>query len=259
MVSINSIARPTASQSANGSLRFEGLIIKRPLSPKRISVLLTCVSLMLILAGVASKYASSRLDKDGLHQYHIQEMTRQFDLDEENNIPTYYQIVTLLFCSFLLMLISLAKRASGDRYRLHWRMQALMFLFLSIDEEASFHESIIGITRSAFNLDGFFHFAWVLPAIVVVFIVAISYLPFLLSLPFRTRLLFVISGAFYVGGAVGMEMVGGRLLKLYGQQSLQYAAGTIVEEILEMIGVLIFIYALLSYLREQVKEARIEF
>ncbi len=65
--------------------------------------------------------------------------------------------------------------------------------------------------------------------------------------------------AFCVSGTVGTEIVGGRLLKLYGAQSPQYAAGTVAEEILEIIGVWIFIYALLSYLSKQVKEMYIEF
>jgi hypothetical protein len=259
MISKNSIVRPTAFQPADETSRSEGLVVKRPVSPRRISALLACAALLIILAGAASKYASSRLDEDGLHQHHIQELARQFDPDEENNISAYYQTVTLLFCSFLLMLISWAKSATGARYRRRWRMLALIFFLLSMDEAASFHESITGILRSALNLGDFFHFAWVVPAFIFALIVAVSYLPFLLSLPAGTRRLFVISGAFYVGGAVGMEMVGGHLLKLYGQRSFQYAAGTIIEEALEIIGVWIFIHALLSYLSEEVKEAHIEF
>jgi hypothetical protein len=254
-----SIVTPITSRYADESLHSEGLVIMRRVSPKRITALLACLALLLILAGIASKYARFSLGEDGLHQYHIREIARQFDPDEENNLASYYQIVTLQFCALLLALTSWAKRGASDRYYLHWRALALIFLLLSVDEAASLHEATAEHLRGALHMGDYFHFAWVVPAIVFVLIVAISYLRFLLSLPAGTGWLFVIAGAFYVGGAVGMEIVGGHLRKLHGEQSPQYAAGTVAEEVLEIIGVWIFIYALLSYLSRQVKELRIEF
>jgi len=255
----NSIVSPITSQYANESLRIEESVIRPIISPRRITTLLACAAAFLILAGIASKYASFRLGAEGMHQYHILGIAEQFDLDIENNISSYYQVATLMFCSLLLMLISWAKRGNRDRYYQRWRLLAFIFLLMSLDESASLHESTIEPLQKVFRLGDFFHFAWVVPAIIFVIVVAISYLPFLLSLPAGTRRMFVLAGATYVGGAVGIEIISGRLLKLYGERSPQYAAGTVVEETLEIIGVWIFIYALLSYLSKQVKVVCVEF
>jgi hypothetical protein len=256
---VKSVLIPTAPRSVDDPLPYKELAIVRRISPKRVIALLSCVMISLIIAGIASKYAKLRLGEDGLHQYHIQEITRQFDLDDENNIASYYQVSTLQFCSLLLLLIYWAKRGAGDRYHLHWGMLALTFLFLSADEAASLHEATIRPLRNALRVDDFLYFAWVVPAIAVVLIMALSYWRFLLALPAKTRRLFFIAGAFYISGGVGIEIIGGHLLKLHGEQSIQYSAGTVTEEALEMIGVLIFIYALLSYLCAQVRELHLKF
>ena len=47
------------------------------------------------------------------------------------------------------------------------------------------------------------------------------------------------------GGAIGVELIGGRYLELHGVENLTYAMITTVEESLEMAGVIIFIWALL--------------
>jgi hypothetical protein len=51
-----------------------------------------------------------------------------------------------------------------------------------------------------------------------------------------------------VGGALGMEMVCGYYADAVGQRNLIYGLLASVEEILEMVGVIVFIYALLSYI-----------
>jgi hypothetical protein len=73
----------------------------------------------------------------------------------------------------------------------------------------------------------------------------IGYLRFLWNQPARTRLLIAAAGAIYVGGALGGELVEGVLSTTRGID-LVFAVATTVEESLEMIGVLVFIYALLQ-------------
>jgi hypothetical protein len=63
--------------------------------------------------------------------------------------------------------------------------------------------------------------------------------------------LFILAGTIYVGGALGMEMVNARYADLYGFKNLTYQLMTAVEEFLEMSGIAIFIYALMSYVATQ--------
>ena len=55
------------------------------------------------------------------------------------------------------------------------------------------------------------------------------------------------AGAVYVGGAIGMEMIGGFYQDVYGYD-LTYVLLQTIEEVGEMLGIVIFIYALCYYL-----------
>src|SRR5687768_9580440 len=60
------------------------------------------------------------------------------------------------------------------------------------------------------------------------------------------------------GGALGMELVGGFLTDTGGQATLAYLDATTTEESLEMLGVVIFIYALLDYIRRRLPALRVD-
>ena len=79
------------------------------------------------------------------------------------------------------------------------------------------------------------------------------YIKFLLSLPKRIMILFIVSGAIFVAGAIGFEMLASRYFSLYGDISggTMYAVFYTFEEFFEMLGIVIFIYTLLSYIAIQ--------
>jgi len=64
----------------------------------------------------------------------------------------------------------------------------------------------------------------------------------IVSLPARTRTLFLIAGAVYVSGAVVLEMAGGAYASTHGTD-LAYGALASVEEVLEMAGIVVMLYA----------------
>ena len=51
---------------------------------------------------------------------------------------------------------------------------------------------------------------------------------------------------------VGREVLGGRHADLYGTRNFGYAAFVTLEEFFEMVGIIAFVFALLSYLRSEV-------
>ncbi|WP_298903990.1 hypothetical protein [uncultured Nostoc sp.] len=136
-----------------------------------------------------------------------------------------------------------------DRYFVYWKTLSLIFLYLSLDETFSFHEIlIIPSVRESLHLNPVFYETWVIPGIVLVGVFAFKYLKFLLHLHYKTRYLFLIAAIVYVGGGLGMEMVGGVLRIDFGRRTIISLTGIILEESLEMVGIVIFIYALLTYL-----------
>jgi hypothetical protein len=199
---------------------------------------LACLS----VSGQVVKYAAGHDSLYGL--------VPLFDLDREANVPTFFSALLLFGASVLLAVIAHLKRADSAPFATHWGALAAIFLFLAFDEASSIHELLM---RPADGLAGdrragVFHFSWVIPAMAGLAVLGAAYLRFWLHLPRRTRWLVFASASIYVGGAVGMEMVGGRYASRHGVENLAYNLVATVEETMEMAGMVLFIVTLLSYL-----------
>jgi hypothetical protein len=134
-----------------------------------------------------------------------------------------------------------------------------IFVALSVDEIASFHERSIDSLRAALGANGLLYYPWVLIGGACALAVLLIYLPFLRRLPARTRILFLIAGSIYVIGALGMEMIGGWHASKHGVDNLTFATLAHIEEGLELAGMLLFLYALLDYLRAKAPAITLHF
>lgn len=197
-------------------------------------------------------------------------LVQLFDVKKEESIPTWYSEVLLLLCSALLAVIFLAIRREGGRRAGYWLGLSAVFLFLSADEGSSIHEKMGQLGKfilAAIGIDqsGFLTYAWVVPAALVL-VLALVYLRFFFGLPTKYRLLFLAAGIVYVGGALVLESISAFYVSLYsGQQAMTggqratVIAITTAEESAEMLGAVLFVYALLSYLREYVEDVTLRF
>ncbi|MGL5060291.1 MAG: hypothetical protein ACRC62_09925 [Microcoleus sp.] len=222
-------------------------------SPKKVAVSLGLWVLFFAIAGVTVqvlRYGFNNRER----------WISLFNLDREINYPSWYSSFTLLFCGILLNIIAAAKQKEGDRFFRHWKVLGCLFVLFSLDEILSFHEIlIINDLRKALSLGGLFYFIWVIPGAIFVAVVGLTYIKFLKHLPRQTRSLFLLAGSLYVGGALGMEMVCGYYADAVGQRNLVYGLLASVEEILEMLGTIVFIYALLSYIGSYLENIDLRF
>jgi hypothetical protein len=60
-------------------------------------------------------------------------------------------------------------------------------------------------------------------------------------------------------GVIGLEVIGGLFVTSVGQDNFSYAMITNLEEVLEMIGILVFIYGLMEYIGSNIGRVQIEF
>ena len=98
------------------------------------------------------------------------------------------------------------------------------------------------------DLGGIFYFSWVIPAGIIVTIMGLAYIPFLCHLPRRTALLFMASGAIFVGGALGTELLLSSWTEYAGRLSVTYGMIDLLQESMEFFGVSLFLYSLAEYL-----------
>lgn len=213
-------------------------------APKKITRFLLWIVFFLALMSIIGQVSKYFLGHGSLLGF-----VRLFYVDLENNVPTWYSSITLLLASLILAAIAYAKKIEKDPYRYHWAVLSLLFFFLSIDEDASFHECLIEPLKSLGQVSAFFYYAWVIPGIVLVLLFGLFYLRFLLQLPSRTVFLFFFAGFVYILGAVVVEMISGYQASRYGEKNFTYSLIITLEEILEMGGIIIFIQALIEYLQ----------
>jgi hypothetical protein len=172
-----------------------------------------------------------------------------FEFHKERNFPTYFSSVTLLFASMLLFLIYrfYRQRASSDSQ--YWLALAIIFLLLSIDDLVSVHEMLNESLNTSFVLAGFSDRIWVIPAIIVCVILAAYFIRFYLRLPRRYQWLFGLSALLLIGGSVVLEIVDGYLNASANSPPWLLFISFTVKESMEAVGVLVFLYSLLDYIK----------
>jgi hypothetical protein len=219
---------------------------------RRLQFTLYWASALVILAGIARELVIAAIGTETV----LQDL-RHFALDAERNIGAWY--------SSALMIIAAALLFCGGRYNAekklrgywNWYVLSALFVMMSVDESVSFHEILIAPLQKALNADGLLYFAWVIPGSIFVLGAFFWFVPFLKSLPARTATGFFISGGIYVGGALGLEFVGGALVSANGWESPAYIAVALLEESLEIIGLTVFVAVLTDYLLDHQKLWRI--
>ncbi len=175
-----------------------------------------------------------------------------FNLDKELNLPTFLSTLLLAVAAWAAMRVGLLRRRSLRTDSALWLGLAAVLASLAFDELVQIHERFILPVRGLFDSSGIFYFAWVIPAIAVLIGLLPVGLKFIRRLDRGVRFLFVLAAVIYVGGALGMELVGGYLCTTRGCTDPAYVAGTIAEESAEMAGMLVLVHALSIQLRNEV-------
>lgn len=226
------------------------LRIPRPVTVTRTLLVIVGVLLSLSLCSQLVKYGTGHDTVFGIIPL--------LYVDYEANLPTWYSSIALLTASVVVCFIALSKRAQKDRYTFHWFFLSGLFFLLSVDEVATIHECAIEPMRKLIDASGVLHYAWVIPGGIFVLMVGGFMMRFVFSLPARTRNLFMIAGAVFVGGAIGVEMISAFHAFSHGEKNLLYSLIITFEEAMEMLGVIIFIHANLEYLCVHVQSFQIE-
>jgi hypothetical protein len=182
---------------------------------------------------------------------HLFGLQRQFDLDNEANIPAYLSALQLAFASVVLALVARHKLATRDGFARHWIGLAVIFGALSLDEAASFHEMLVTPLRDTLSLEGAWHGAWYIVYGLLLVGFAAHYWRFFWHLPGIVRIRFALAGALYLSGCIGFEMIASRFawyssLSIAGT-NYRVALLQAFEEPLEMLGIALFVYGVLSY------------
>ena len=112
------------------------------------------------------------------------------------------------------------------------------------------HEMADAVLQRKLNTTGVLYLAWVIPFGIFAAAVGLIYLRFLMDLERKTAIRFVVAGAIFVGGAIGMEMAAAPIIETVGPSSIYHTFTQTIEEGMEMTGAILFLRALLLYIAQ---------
>ncbi len=214
------------------------------LSLRRLVIILLAVLTVLAIASSAVQVGKYVYD-------YRADWTRMINMDREMNLPTWYEAALMSASGALLGIIAQRKQELQDRFSGDWRLLSRIFYLLAIDEVVGIHELfILPDLADELQLPWFLHSTWVIPGIIVVGLFIRRFWRFGKHLNRSARRWFIGSLGLFVIGVIGLEMVGSAYAQWQHQQSLGYAMIATLEEVIEICGMIAFIYALLNYLRD---------
>jgi hypothetical protein len=220
------------------------------LNPRKVALVLSVLALYFAAQSLIVEYLMENMLNEDTHSdiIHVVDL---FSVNVEESIPTWYAATLLFGAAVLLAFIATAKAGIKDHFAAQWAGLAVIFVYLSIDEGAAVHEVAADVLQTQLTLTGFLYFGWQIVAVPLLILFALFYRRFLFHLPPRTRNLFILAAVIYVGGALVVEGISANQWYLDGGPTFEYLAIATVEEFSEMLGAVILIYALLSYMVEQ--------
>lgn len=180
-----------------------------------------------------------------------------FLVNNEGKVPTWYSTLALASSALLAAAIAYASIRGRGPFGVRWLLLALVFVAMSFDEFAELHPTVGGpLPELVGTSGGTIGFGWVANGALFVTLFGLLYADLLIRLPDPTRILLLVGGAAFVAGALGMEVVGGRIADSRGMDGAAYAVAASVEELLEMTGIVLVICALWCYLGHICREVR---
>jgi hypothetical protein len=184
--------------------------------------------------------------------------SRFFSFDSKISIPTWYSSTLMLICALLLGAIANHSRGKGDRDWVPWGFFALVFLALSLDEVAGIHVRINFMTRYVLQSQAIRYGMYLMIAASVGLVLWVCR-KFFARLPKETRWQLSAGSLFYIG-SVAIDRFDKRIWREQDFYTVSQTPGlfTALDELLELVGLVIFIYALLTYIGKTIKELQIK-
>lgn len=215
------------------------------IKPKTIALYLATAITLLLIAHLAALYFLSDAKK-GVH--FAAALNKHFNLNNERNIPTLYAGFQLICSSLLSLLVYSIYKKKNIKQKHYWLTLSAIFFYMGLDEVAQIHERINNAFQGLFANSQLHYVFW--PWIVTYCVLALGtglyFLRFLLMLRPKTRNLFILAGSIYIMGALVLEFVGNEFFD--GSDSLFIWTTITIEEICELTGIAIFIYAVFDYI-----------
>lgn len=182
-------------------------------------------------------YAAERLAGDPISTVEL------IDMDREMSIPTFYAVLLAFTCSGVLALLSAHARRTSDRQWWRWGLLSAFFFVMALDDGAAVHERVNSFLEKRGGDGALWQRPWVYVGLAVVAALVVVVFDALRTLPRDLGRRVVLAGVVFLGGAVGMEVVGGLICESGDCRDWPFVVQVAVEESLELAGLSLFLLA----------------
>ena len=218
-------------------------------SPRTLVIFLSTIAIVLLAAHlitIAMPYLF-----EGFEHGLVRLLFSLFFLDGEGNLPAIFSTWLFLLNGFIFLVVWKAAGLAGDSRKI-WLFLSSVFVFLAVDESISIHERLIDPLRQALDATGIFYYTWIIPYGIGVVLLSIFAIPVFWRMPKRIRFWFGLSAVIYLFATIGLEMISGKYLVMMNEQKdIVWILMITLEESLEMVGLIILVYAQLLLLRNK--------
>ena len=219
------------------------------LSPRNIVIMLSTITGLLLVAHSITITMPYILG--GFEHGLVDLLISLFFFDGEGNLPAIFSTWLFLINAVLFLIVWKAACLAGDSPKI-WLFLASVFVFLAIDESISIHERLIDPLRQALDATGIFYYTWILPYGIGVVLLSIFVAPVFWRMQKRIRFWFGLAAAIYLFAVIGLEMISGKYLVMMNEQKdIVWILMVTLEELLEMVGLITLVYALLLLLQNK--------
>lgn len=168
-----------------------------------------------------------------------------FNMQGEHTIPAWFSAVMLWTAGLGILSLAVLSFRLNRWASLQWAVLGATFLYLSADEALALHERLNA--PAAHLLGDRIRLAspWVIFGAPFAALIGLICLPLMLTISPTVRYTFMLAGIVFISGAIGVELAGETLKRILhgGEGSKLYTFFYTTEELLEMLGVVIFLHA----------------
>lgn len=227
------------------------------INPSAVLKVLMSLGLMLVVAQIA--IVTLRF---GFGFEYVKGFVPLFNMDGEGNVPAFLSFIQILLAALILFFIAQLERKYAEEYVWQWFVLSAGFFLMALDEGIQLHERLGGPVKAALGSEtanvGIFYAVWTIPAGIIVILLGLAFLKFLLALEAVHRFRFMLAGALYLSGAIGMELVGMYYFKSVGGDDAVFGVLVTIEESLEFFAVTFFVWSLLKYCQAHYKTVSLQ-
>ena len=218
--------------------------IKISISEKTVTIWLVYVTAALTFLSILGQISKFYLGHPRLFGF-----VYVFNVGSEGNIPTIFYTIVILFTSCITSFIFVRNKKNNEPRSIYWLLISLIFMYLAVDEGWIIHERLILSLNYFFNDITSINYFLIIGGLFIGIIILI-FLGFSLSLDISLKKWLYLALALYIIGAFALELVSKWYISNYGGGFVLEMIST-VEEVLEMLGIILFIKTFLKFLKLQ--------